>query len=191
MEHIGEDETAFSVRIDDFDCLSRHRLNDVAGTLCFTVGHVLDQTDGTDCVDLGFPRGQRVHEADDASRSRHVALHVLHILRGLDRDSAAIEADALANECNGIGATLTAIPAHDDKPGFMRRTLSHTEQCTHSKLTHRGGVEHLDDHAELAESSCAAGEFAGVKHVPWLIDEIAGEHDAVTERCAARPRLLR
>src|SRR4029077_5269743 len=131
-----------------------------------------------------------VHKPDDASRSRHVALHVLHTLRGLDRDSAAVEADALADECNRIDTALTAVPAHDDKLGFMRRALSHTEQCAHSKLTHRRGVEHLDGHAELAESGCAAGEFAGVKHVPWLIDEIAGEHHAVSKRRAARPRLL-
>ena len=48
--------------------------------------------------DLGFSRRQRMHEADDAGRAAHVALHVLHAGGGLDRDAARIEADALADD---------------------------------------------------------------------------------------------
>ena len=40
--------------------------------------------DGTDRVDLGLARGQRMHQADDAGGPGHVALHVLHAGGRLD-----------------------------------------------------------------------------------------------------------
>ena len=55
-----------------------HRGDDIAGTLRVAVGHVLDEADGADRVDLGLARGQRMHQPDHAGRAAHVALHVLH-----------------------------------------------------------------------------------------------------------------
>ena len=61
-------------------------------------GHVLDETDGADDVDLGLARGKRMHQPYDAGGAGHVALHVLHSGGCLDRDAAGIETDALADE---------------------------------------------------------------------------------------------
>ena len=97
-EHVGQHEAAFGVGVDDLDGLARHRGDDVAGPLRVAVGHVLDEADGADGVDLGLARGQRMHQADDAGRAAHVALHVLHAAGRLDRNAAGVEADALADE---------------------------------------------------------------------------------------------
>ena len=75
-----------------------HRGDDVARTLRGAARHVLDETDDADGVHLRLALGKLMHETDDAGRARHVALHVLHAGRGLDRDAAGVEGDALADE---------------------------------------------------------------------------------------------
>ncbi len=97
-ESIGEHETAFGVGVEHLDGLARHRGDDVARTLRVAVGHVLDQPDDADDVDLGLARGERVHQAGDGGGAAHVALHVLHAGGGLDGDAAGVEDDALADE---------------------------------------------------------------------------------------------
>ena len=57
-----------------------------------------DQPDRAYDVRLGLALRQRMHQADHAGCARHVALHVLHAGRGLDRNAAGIEADALADK---------------------------------------------------------------------------------------------
>ena len=74
------------------------RGDDVAGPLRGAVGHVLDEADDADGVDLGLARGERVHQADDGGGAAHVALHVFHAGGRLDRDAAGVEDDALADE---------------------------------------------------------------------------------------------
>ena len=98
VQHVGQHEAALGVGVDDLDGLAVHRLDDVARALGVAVRHVLDEADGADRVDLGLARGERVHQADDAGRARHVAFHVLHAGGGLDRDAAGVEGHALADE---------------------------------------------------------------------------------------------
>ena len=69
---------------------------------------------------LRLARGERVHQPDDAGGAAHVALHVLHAGGRLDRDAAGVEADALADEGDRLGASLAAVPAHDHERLFMR-----------------------------------------------------------------------
>src|SRR6516164_6245584 len=143
MEHVGEDETAFGIGVDDFDGLPRHCRDDVARTLRFAIGHILNKTDGAYHIDFRSPRCERVHETHDAGRSRHVAFHVLHALRRLDREPATVETDAFTDEGDRSDATLAAIPAHHDKFGFMRGALSYAEECTHAELAHPRNVNHF------------------------------------------------
>ena len=98
VEEVGEDQTAFGVGVDDLDGLAGHRGDDIAGPLCGAVGHVLDQSDDADGIDLRLARGERMHQPGDRRGAAHVALHVLHAGGGLDRDAAGVEDDALADE---------------------------------------------------------------------------------------------
>ncbi len=102
-ERVGQNEAPFRVGVDDFDRLAGHRLENVARANGAAARHVLDQTDHADRVDLGLAAGERVHQADDAGRARHVAFHVLHAGARLDRDAARVEADALADEGDRLG----------------------------------------------------------------------------------------
>src|SRR5690606_2288386 len=87
-DDVGEHEPPLGVGVDDLDGLPRHGLDDVTGTLRVAVRHVLDEADDADGIDLGLAAGQRAHQAGDAGRPRHVALHVLHAAGGLDGDAA-------------------------------------------------------------------------------------------------------
>ena len=151
-EHVGQHQAAFGVGVDDLDGLARHRGDDIAGALRVAVGHVLDQADGADRVDLGLARGQRMHQPDHAGRAAHVALHVLHAGGALDRNAAGIEANALADEGDRLLAFLAAVPAHDHGAARLRGALRDAEQRAHAELRHRLDVEHLDIDAELARA---------------------------------------
>ena len=97
-ERVGQHEPAFGIGVDDLDGLARHRGDDVAGTLGVAVGHVFDQADDADGVDLGLAGGKRVHQAGHGGGTAHVALHVLHAAGRLDRNAAGVEDHALADE---------------------------------------------------------------------------------------------
>ena len=131
---------------------------------------------------LGLARGERVHQPGDAGRARHVALHVLHAGGGFDRNAAGVEADALADEGDRRVTLLAAIPAHHHHAAVMRRALADAEQRVHAELFQLGDVEHLDRDAELLQRTGAAGEFLGIKHVGRLVDEIARQQRAFSDR---------
>ena len=152
------------------------------GPLRVAVGHVLDDADGADRVDLGLARRERVHQPDHAGRARHVALHVLHAGGGLDRNAAGVEGHALADEGDRRVVLLAAVPAHDDDAAVLARSLPDAEQRVHAEFLHRRHVEHLDRDAELLEHGRPAGEFLREEHVGRLVDQVAGHDHAVGDR---------
>src|SRR5215203_2649899 len=183
-EEIGEHEPAFRVGVDDLDGLPRHGRHDVARALRGPVGHVLDEADDPDGVDLGLAGSERVHEADDAGRPRHVALHVLHPAARLDGDAARIEDHALADEGDRGGAVLAAVPAHNDDPAVVRRALAHREQRPHAELREGLPVQHLDLYADLGERLRSTGELLRREDVRRLVDEVPRDRHPGSDRLA-------
>src|SRR5581483_10521158 len=184
-----EHEAPFGVRVDDLDSGTGHRRDDVAGTLRIAVGHVLDDADGADRIDLGLARSERLHQPDDTGGAGHVALHVLHARRRLDRNATGVEAHALADERHRRFALLAAIPAHENDATRMRRALPDAEQSVHAELLHRWNVEHVDADAELPKRRGAPRKFFRIEDIRGLVDEIARKADAAGDRFVPRPRL--
>ena len=135
---------------------------------------------------LALRRSQRLHQPGDAGRARHVALHVLHAGRRLDRNSAGVEAHALADERDRRLAFAAAVPAHHHDAAFARRALADTEQRVHAELFQRGKVKHFHGDAGLFQASGAAGEFFRIEDVRRFVDQIARKVDAVGDRLAPR-----
>ena len=118
-DRIRQNEAALRVRIDDFDGLAGHGGHHVAWTLGVSVGHVLDQAEDADRVDLRLAAGQHMHEAGDGAGSAHVPLHVLHAVGRLQRNAAGVEAHALAHEGYWLGRFIRrAIPLDDRQLAF-------------------------------------------------------------------------
>jgi hypothetical protein len=152
-----------------------------------------DEADGADGVDPCLARGERMHQADDSGRSRHVPLHVLHPGSRLDRDAAGIEAHSLADEGDRGNAALAAVPAHDHGAALVLRALTNPEQGVHAELLHLRGVEDFDRNAELSQAAGAARELFRVEDIGRLIDKITREQNALSNRrargkCLFRPR---
>ena len=100
--------------------------------------------------------------------------------RGLDRDAARIEAHALADDDDRLGPfRARAVPPHGDEAAVARRSAAHAEQRVHAELRHRLLVERLDLDAELLQRFGSIGELDRKQHVRRLVDQIAGEFDAL------------
>src|SRR6202008_4735503 len=102
----------------------------------------------------------------------------LHASRGLDRNTAGIEADTLTDEGDRRGAALAAVPAHDDRAALVFGALPDAEQRVHSELLHLLDIKHVDGDTELLQPAGAPREFFRVEHVGGLVDEIARNRHA-------------
>src|SRR4029078_7283795 len=115
----------------------------------------------------------RTHTPAPAGRPSHVDVHILHAGGALDGNAAGIEANAFANESNGLIALLTAVPAPHHGAARLRGALCNAEQGAHAEVRHRLDVEHLNLDAELLDLARATREFHGIEYVWRLVDEFA------------------
>ncbi len=99
----------------------------------------------------------------------------------LDRDAAGIEDDALADEAYRLLLlrAFGAVPDHDRKPRRPRASLPDAEKRAHAELFHVFDVEDFDLDTEFLQRFRLFGEFDGAEDIGRLVDEIAGEVDAV------------
>jgi hypothetical protein len=124
---------------------------------------------------LGLAAGQRVHEAGHGGGAAHVPLHVFHAVGRLDRDAAGVEADALADEGDGLVALLAAIPLHDGDLTVAHAAHADGQQGVEAELRQLLLAEDFDLQAELLEALHPLRELFGVQNVGGLADQIARE----------------
>ena len=86
----------------------------------------------------------------------HVVLHLVHFSRGLDRNAAGIEGDALADEHDRCGAFFAAIVFEYDEFRWQVRGFRHGKEGVHTQLFH---VLFLEDGA--FEFVCLGQVFGG------------------------------
>ena len=177
-ERVGENQAPLGVGVDDLDGGTAHRGEDIAGTIGGARGHVLDQPDHADGVDLGLAGGQRVHQPGDGRGAAHIALHVFHAEARLQRDAAGIEHHALADEGDRLLLCLAAVPAHDDEARRAGRALRHAEQGVHAELAHGLLVELLDLDTQLGKLGGLGGELQRAQHIGRQVDQIARQQRA-------------
>ena len=110
------------------DGLSGHGGDDVARALGLAVRHVFHKADDADGIHLCLSGSKSMHEAGNAGRTAHIALHVAHAGAGFQRDAAGVEGDALADESNGLRALFAAQPLHHGELAFALRTFADAEE---------------------------------------------------------------
>ena len=87
---------------------------------------------------------ERLERAEHGGGAGHVVLHVLHVLRRLDRDAAGVEGDALAHQHHR--RAVAALVLQRDEPRLFRAALGHRQQRAHlflhdSRLVQNGDGE--------------------------------------------------
>ena len=79
--------------------------------------------------------GDRAHAGDHGAAAGHVALHVLHAERGLERDAAGVERDRLADEAErDVRLRAGRLVAHDDQARLVVRALRDAGEGAHPEL---------------------------------------------------------
>ena len=165
-------------------------MNDVARTLCVRAGHVLNKRDNPNNVGFRFAQRDRLHRTGDSGCAAHVALHFVHACARLQRNTAGVEGDAFADECERLALFVAgAAPNHGDETARTRAALSDAQKRAHAEPLHCLGLENIDLHAERFEIAQAFGEALRIEHVRRLAHQIAREEHAFDDgRVLFRPR---
>ena len=140
------------------------RGHDVAGALGVAVGHVLDEAEDADGVDLGLAGGERMHQAGDAAAPPMSPFMSSMPAAGLIEMPPVSKQTPLPTKATGLLAllrALRAVPAHDDQPAVAARALADAEQRAHAELLHLVLVEDLDLDAELLQRFGASANSTG------------------------------
>ena len=85
----------------------------------------------------------------------------------------------LPTKATGFSPGLAAVPLHDRQARRPAGALRDAEQRAHAELAHLLLAEDLDLDAELLQRLGALGELLRPEHVGRLVDEIAGQDDAL------------
>ena len=105
--------------------------------------------------------------------------------------TAAVEADALADERNRVGTAFATVPSHHHDLGLMHRALADAEKRPHAELLHGRHVKNLDEHAKFSQVASAARELPRIKHIGRLVDEVARQDHTVGKTSDGGPGLFR
>lgn len=131
-QNISEDQSAFGIGIDDFNCLSRHGGYNITRTRCLSIRHVFNKSDKTNNIPFKLHAAYCTHRARNRRGTTHIPLHVFHPGSRLNGNAAGIKADPFTHQCNRFFIICAAIPAHHHHPGFAATPLTNGEQQMHS-----------------------------------------------------------
>ncbi len=103
---VRQDQAALGVRVDHFNRLPGHRDLDVPGFLRPAAGHVLTGRHNGNHFARRLKPCNRPHRAEHGGAAAHVVLHLLHIIGGLNRNSAGIKCDRFADQAKNRSSRL-------------------------------------------------------------------------------------
>ena len=112
---------------------------------CAAAGHVLDGRNHRGNRNRGLKLCDGPHGADHGRAARHVVLHLLHAVGGLDREAAGIERHALADQAQvrALSRFRGRAVAQDDHRGRLGAAHGDAEQRAHAELLHAVLIENL------------------------------------------------
>ena len=114
-EGVGEHEPPLCVRVRDLDRLAVCGAQDVAGAERLAADEILRGRDDGEDADGRLQLGRGCRAGDHGRAAGHVALHVVHLQRRLQRDAAGVERDRLADETqHDVAACIRRVVAEND-----------------------------------------------------------------------------
>ena len=144
-ERVGEHEPAFRVGVRDLDRLAVRRAEDVAGAERVAAGKILRRGEDGDCAHRQAEGCDRADAVQRAGAARHVALHVLHLRGGLERDPARVERDRLADEAevHVLARRRRGLVAQDDQARLVAAAAADGGERAHPELVEVAQSEHV------------------------------------------------
>lgn len=123
-EGVSENETTFSVRVEDLDSKPLERGDNIRDAEGVAVGHILYEADGEGEIDLESELDSPVEDSKADAGSSLVRVHVLS-QGSLDGETAGVVADSLSDNRENIGRVLLVAPVEQlDDVGFIPGALS-------------------------------------------------------------------
>ena len=177
-QRIGQNETAFSIRIQHFNRLTRHGGHNIAGALCIAIGHIFNQTDNPDCIDLCFARSQRSIRPVTAAAPPISPFMSSIPPAGLMEIPPVSKHTPLPINATGC-LTGRPIPLHDNHLTGVHTALPDTEQRPHAQFFHLRFAQHFYFHTQFTQRFSALGKFRRCQNIGQLIDQIARNNRAI------------
>ena len=145
-------------------------------------------------LSVGPDLAERAHGEQHGGGARHVALHLPHLVAGLEADAAGVEGDALADEGDRLLRGLLRDVAQDHHAAGVGAARADVEDAAGSPGPRARRVEHLDLELDLAgDLAGRRRDDSGVTTLPGsLIRSRArftfSDHPERSGRCAPRRR---
>ena len=184
---VTQDQAAFGIGVENLDGLARHAGDHVARLHGVAGGHVLARRNDADQVELGLEFGDRTQRAEHARSAAHVVFHLVHLGACLQRDTAGVEGDALADQHHRRLRLGRAVVARHDEAQRLGRGLRDRQKRPHAEFLAGLAVEHLDLEAVLfAEFFGYVGQMGRRAVVAGPVGPLACQGHARADGGAAR-----
>ena len=136
--------------------------------------HVLGRADNRERAHGQAELGHGREPFDHGSAAGHVALHVLHPQRRLERKAARVERHRLADETeHEVVARARRVVAEDDQLRLVRARRADRGECTHALFLDPRAPVRLDREVGLREPLRIVGERGREEVVGRPVDEVA------------------
>ena len=135
-QRIRQHEAPFRVGVRDLDRLAVRCAEDVARPERVTADEILCGRDHRDDAHRQLELRHRRHGCDHGRAAGHVALHVLHLQCGLQRDATGVEGDGLADEAEDevLASNTRRFVTKDDQARPVRARTADGRERSHPEL---------------------------------------------------------
>ena len=161
-QRIAQHQAPFCIGVQNLDGLAAHAGDHIARLDGAPVWHVFARRDQAHYIDGRLQLSQRAEGTQHTGSAAHVELHLVHLGRGLDRDTAGVKGDALAHQNDGRLVLGSAVVAQLDETQRLFRALGHRHESAHAQARHLCGAMHLAlDAWQLGEGFGRVSQQAG------------------------------
>ena len=167
-DRIRQHHATLGIGIDDLDVFPSVNRDDIARAVGLASRHVFGAGDDPHDVAFEAQLGDRSHRAEHRHPSAFVEHHVLHVLRGFDRDAARIESNGFSHERDRRLLFAAAAIFEHDQPRSARAALAHGDEASESSDAQLPFIEDGGDQLEILR------HFQRVRREHLGIKQIAG-----------------
>ena len=148
-KNIGQNQTPFSIRVDDFDRVAFHGCDNIAGAHSIARRHILHQPHNADHIGLRPALRQGFHHPRNNARAAHIHSHIFHTARRLQGDAASVKDNPLADQGKWHLVAAT-VPVHNNDLGGAVRSLAHAQKSAHAKFFQLRFLQHVHLDPQIA-----------------------------------------